>query len=148
MVARKTHRRRIQENGGRPMVAPTNTGLSRRGDSRIARKKSRLVREGRPLPYGWWMFRRGGYQASLRDAIRKRMRWHAKRDGRSLRDLMRQHFFMRRFLPHRLRRQRLAAARSRHGSDTTLWCHSLPCRHFVTSRREPFRYPSHTDSFI
>ena len=27
----------------------------------------------------------------------------------------------------------LAAARSRHGSDTTLWCHSLPCRRFATS---------------
>ena len=27
----------------------------------------------------------------------------------------------------------LAAARSRHGSDTTPWCHSLPCRRFATS---------------
>ena len=31
----------------------------------------------------------------------------------------------------RLRRQRLAAARSRHGSDSPPDCHSLPCRHFA-----------------
>ena len=35
----------------------------------------------------------------------------------------------------------LAAARSRHGSDTTLWCHSLPCRRFATSAT---RIPSPT----
>ena len=29
-------------------------------------------------------------------------------------------------------RSGLAAARSRHGSDTTLWCHSLPRRRFTT----------------
>ena len=37
--------------------------------------------------------------------------------------------------PHslsRLRRQRLAAARSRHGSDSPPDCHSLPCRHCAT----------------
>ena len=32
----------------------------------------------------------------------------------------------------RLRRQRLAAARSRHGSDSPPDCHSLPYRHFAT----------------
>ena len=42
--------------------------------------------------------------------------------------------------PHslsRLRRQRLAAARSRHGSDSPPDCHSLPCRHFATPEEEP-----------
>ena len=34
----------------------------------------------------------------------------------------------------RLRRHRLAAARSRSGSDTTPWCHSLPSRRFATQR--------------
>ena len=30
-------------------------------------------------------------------------------------------------------------ARSRHGSDTTLWCHSLPCRSFAALyTREPY----------
>ena len=33
---------------------------------------------------------------------------------------------------------RLASARSRSGSDTTPWCHSLPSRRFATSRREAF----------
>ena len=31
---------------------------------------------------------------------------------------------------------RLASARSRSGSDTTPWCHSLPSRRFATSRRK------------
>ena len=34
----------------------------------------------------------------------------------------------------RLRRHRLAAARSRSGSDTTPWCHSFPSRRFATQR--------------
>ena len=33
---------------------------------------------------------------------------------------------------YHFRRQRLAAARSRHGSDSPPDCHSLPCRHFAT----------------
>ena len=32
---------------------------------------------------------------------------------------------------------RLAAARSRHGSDSPPDCHSLPCRHFATPEEEP-----------
>ena len=48
-------------------------------------------------------------------------------------------------LRHFLRKcHRLAAARSRSGSDTTVWCHSLPSRRFATSRREAMialRYP-------
>ena len=39
---------------------------------------------------------------------------------------------------------RLAAARSRHGSDNTLCCHSLPWRRFATQRERlilPLRYP-------
>ena len=37
----------------------------------------------------------------------------------------------------RLRRQRLAAARSRRGSDSPPDCHSLPRRHFATPEEEP-----------
>ena len=40
----------------------------------------------------------------------------------------------------RLRRQRLAAARSRSGSDSHLGCHSIPSRRFTTSRKEPLCY--------
>ena len=32
-----------------------------------------------------------------------------------------------------IQHHRLAAARSRHGSNTTLWCYSLPWRRFATS---------------
>jgi len=38
----------------------------------------------------------------------------------------------------RLRRHRLAAARSRSGSDTTPWCHSFPSRRFATQRARLF----------
>ena len=37
-------------------------------------------------------------------------------------------------LIHRKRSPCLAAARSRHGSDNTPCCHSLPCRRFATSK--------------
>ncbi|MBR3964905.1 MAG: hypothetical protein IKJ80_05815, partial [Clostridia bacterium] len=40
-------------------------------------------------------------------------------------------------LQSRVRSTALASARSRSGSDTTPWCHSLPSRRFATSRREP-----------
>ena len=35
-------------------------------------------------------------------------------------------------------RQRLAAARSRHGSDSPPDCHSLPCRHCATLKGKPW----------
>ena len=38
---------------------------------------------------------------------------------------------------YHFRRQRLAAARSRHGSDSPPDCHSLPCRHFATLKGRP-----------
>ena len=41
----------------------------------------------------------------------------------------------------RLRRHRLAAARSRSGSDTTPWCHSFPSRRFATQRERLFVSP-------
>ena len=41
----------------------------------------------------------------------------------------------------RLRRHRLAAARSRSGSDTTPWCHSFPSRRFATQRERLFVNP-------
>ena len=44
---------------------------------------------------------------------------------------------MRPYSLSRLCRQRLAAARSRHGSDSPPDCHSLPCRHFATPEEEP-----------
>ena len=47
---------------------------------------------------------------------------------------------------HRYRGPFLAAARSRSGSDTTLWCHSRPSRRFATSRREAFACRSSADS--
>ena len=44
--------------------------------------------------------------------------------------------FCRGLLPSRSACHRLAAARSRSGSDTAPWCHSLPSRRFATSQRE------------
>ena len=41
---------------------------------------------------------------------------------------------------------RLASARSRSGSDTTPWCHSLPSRRFANSRRKAFVRSSSADS--
>ncbi|MBP3333052.1 MAG: hypothetical protein J6M35_03295, partial [Clostridia bacterium] len=41
---------------------------------------------------------------------------------------------------------RLASARSRSGSDTTPWCHSLPSRRFATSRRKAFVRRASADS--
>ena len=41
----------------------------------------------------------------------------------------------------RLRRHRLAAARSRSGSDTTPWCHSFPSRRFATQRERLLAIP-------
>ena len=45
---------------------------------------------------------------------------------------------------HAIACHRLAAARSRSGSDTTLWCHSLPLRRFATSRRKAILSPDST----
>ena len=46
-------------------------------------------------------------------------------------------FFSPLFYPLRRQgRHRLAAARSRHGSDSPLDCYSLPCRHFATLKEE------------
>ena len=47
-------------------------------------------------------------------------------------------FFSPLFYPLRRQgRHRLAAARSRSGSDSPPDCHSLPCRHFATPKEEP-----------
>ena len=44
-----------------------------------------------------------------------------------------------------IQHHRLAAARSRHGSNTTLWCYSLPWRRFATSsgrqKRNIYAFP-------
>ena len=66
------------------------------------------------------LFRRWIFVAALLREVTRR-----SRDGGSL-SLMKFHSLS------QLRWQRLAAARSRHGSDSPPDCHSLPCRHFAT----------------